>query len=78
MASIVSVTVPIWFSLIRIELATFCLDALLQPLGVGDKQVVAHQLDVAEALGQELPALPVVLGQAVFQRDDGILLAQPA
>ena len=49
------------------------LDALLQALGVGDEEVVADELDVAELLGEELPAVPVVLGEAVFERDDGVL-----
>mgnify|MGYP000364786789 CR=1 FL=1 len=35
-------------------------DALLQTLGVGDEQVVTHQLHLAaEAFGQQLPAIPV-------------------
>src|SRR5207302_11062875 len=38
------------------------LDALLQALGVGDEEVVADELDVAEDLGEVLPAVPVVLG----------------
>ena len=35
-----------------------------QPLGIGDEQVVADQLDlVAEPVGEQLPAVQVVLGQ---------------
>ena len=45
-----------------------------EALRVGDKQVVAHQLDlVADGLGEHGPALPVVLAHAVLQGDDGIL-----
>ena len=42
--SSVSVSVPIWLTLIRIEFATPRVDALLQPLRVGDEQVVADEL----------------------------------
>ena len=52
-------------------------DALLQTLGVGDEQVVTHQLHLAaEAFGQQLPAIPVVFGQAVFDRNDREFLHQ--
>ena len=48
---------------------------LRQALGVGDEEVVADDLDlVAELVGQELPAVPVVLGQAVLDGDDGVLV----
>jgi hypothetical protein len=51
-------------------------DAFLQDLGVGDEQVVAHQLHLlAQALGQQLPAVPVAFGHAVFDADDGVLVA---
>ena len=47
------------------------LDAALDALDVGDEEVVADQLDlVADLAVQELPAVPVVLGQAVLQDDD--------
>ena len=47
----VSVRVPIWFTLTRMVLATPCSMPLAEPLGVGDEQVVAHQLHpVADAL----------------------------
>ena len=40
-------------------------DTLLDTLGVGDEQVVADDLNlVAEALGHQLPAFPVVLAHA--------------
>ena len=43
------------------------LDALGEALDVGDEEVVADDLDaVAELVGHELPAVPVVLGQAVL------------
>ena len=48
-ASSVSVSVPIWLTLTRIELAMPLLDALRQALRVGDEQIVADELDrVAE------------------------------
>ena len=49
------------------------LDTLLEALGVGDEQVVAHQLHlVANATGELDPAVPVLLGHAVLDGDDGI------
>ena len=47
MVSRVSVSVPIWLSLMRIELPTPRLDALAQARGVGDEEVVADELDLA-------------------------------
>ena len=48
--SSVSVSVPIWFSLISTALATPDVDAALEPLEVGDEEVVADELHpVAEA-----------------------------
>ena len=47
-------------------------DAALQQLDVGAEDVVAHKLDAAaELVGEDLPALPVVLGQAVFKETIG-------
>ena len=49
-ASSVSVSVPIWLTLTSSALAAPLVDAALQPLGVGDEQVVADDLHlVAEA-----------------------------
>ena len=77
----VSVTVPIWFSLMRMELAMPFFDALSKDAGVGHKEVVAHELHpVTQGGGQHAPAVTVVLGHAVLDRDDGILvheLGQP-
>ena len=48
-------------------------DALLEALGVGNEQVVAHQLHlVADATGQLDPAIPVLLGHAVLDGDNGV------
>ena len=44
-ASIVSVSVPIWLSLMRTEFAASSLDAARDPLGVRHEQVVADELD---------------------------------
>ena len=50
-------------------------DALLQNLGVRDEDVVTDQLDpVAERARQQLPSRPVRFAEAVFDRDDRILL----
>src|SRR5690606_16332194 len=49
-------------------------DAFLEDLRVGDEQVVADQLDLAaDAVGELLPAVPVVLGHAVLDGDDRVL-----
>ena len=72
-ASIVSVSVPIWLSLIRTLFAAPSVDRPLDPLGVRHEQVVADELDaVAEPARQLGPAGPVVLGQAVLDRDDRV------
>ena len=72
-ASKVSVRVPIWLTLTRIELATPSSMPAPQPLRVGDEEVVADQLGaVAEALGEQLPAVPVLLVHAVLDRDHRI------
>ena len=53
------------------------LDALGQTLGIGNEQVVAHQLDLtAQFPGHLLPAFPVLFIQAIFNGDDGILFHQ--
>mmetsp|Transcript_81542 Transcript_81542/g.226847 ORF Transcript_81542/g.226847 Transcript_81542/m.226847 type:complete len:508 (+) Transcript_81542:825-2348(+) len=50
-------------------------DAFLQDLGVGDEEVVTHQLHLAaQHLGDVLPAVPVAFGHAVFDRDDGVFV----
>ena len=75
--SIVSVSVPIWFTLTSTLLAALFAMPLLDALGVGDEQVVADQLHaLAERLRQRHPAVPVVLGHAVLDRHDRELLAQ--
>ena len=52
-------------------------NALGQALGVRDEQVVADQLDLAaQLLRHVLPALPVLLVEAVLDGVDGILLDQ--
>ena len=49
------------------------LNALLEALGVGDEQVVAYELHlIANATGELDPAVPVLLGHAVLDGDDGI------
>ena len=49
-------------------------NAALQPLDVGDEDVVAYELDpAAEFIGQQPPSVPVVFGETVFKRNDGVL-----
>ena len=52
-------------------------DTLREPRNVGDKQIVADQLAlVADQVGNDFPALEIVLGHAILDRDDGIGLDQ--
>ena len=78
-AAKVSVRVPIWLILIRIELATFLPDAFLQDLGVGDEQVVADELHLrlpSRSLSSFQPSQSPSC-HAVLDRDDRVL-ADPA
>ena len=51
------------------------LDALLDALNVRDKQIVADELDLlSKAVHEHLPAFPVILGHAVLEGDDRVLL----
>ena len=51
------------------------LDALGEELGVGDEEVVADELGgLAELVGEDFPAGPVVFVAAVFDGDDGVFL----
>ena len=52
-------------------------DALAQPLGVGDEDIVADQLHpVADGFVEGAPALPVIFGHAVFDGADGVAVAE--
>src|SRR2546421_12699538 len=49
------------------------LDTALKTGRVGHKQVITHKLyTITQALTQQLPAVPVVFRQAIFEGDDGI------
>ncbi len=73
-ASSVSVSVPIWLTLTSTALAAPCSMPRASRVGVGDEQVVADDLDrVAELLGHRDPAVPVLLGQRVLDRDDRVV-----
>src|ERR1019366_1121588 len=53
------------------------LDAPLQALDVRHEDVVADELHaVADALGERLPAVPVVLRAAILDRDERVLLGE--
>ena len=45
-------------------------DAAFEPGSIRREQVVADELDRAEAAGQLHPALPVIFGKAILDRDD--------
>ena len=48
-----------------------------QALGIGHEEVVADQLAaVADHVGENAPALPVILGHAVLDGDDGVAVDQ--
>ena len=50
-------------------------DAALEELFVSDEEIVADELSaVAEAIGHGFPAVPVVFGEAVLDRDYGIII----
>ena len=50
-------------------------NTLLEDGGVGDEQVIPHQLHLfAELVGQQLPAFPVVFGHAVFDGNNGVFV----
>ncbi len=52
-------------------------DAFFQDLGVGNEQIVAHQLDfVAQNFGLVAKPRPVGFIQAVFDRHDWVLFGQ--
>ena len=53
------------------------INALLQELDVGDKQIIADQLHALgiELVRQQLPAVPIAFGAAVFNGHNGELLA---
>ena len=49
--------------------------AFFEDFGVGDEQVITDDLHFfAQAICQQFPAVPVVLGHAVFYADDGVLV----
>src|SRR5437867_4971527 len=51
------------------------IDALFQDFRIGDEEVVAHKLHlIAEAVGEQFPAVPIALGHTVFDREDRVLL----
>jgi hypothetical protein len=55
------------------RVARVLVDRPLYALGIGNQQVVAHQLQApTESLLERHPARPVVLRQAVLERDDRI------
>ena len=69
----VSVSVPTWLTLTRMAFCRALCDAAPEPRRAGDKEIVAHQPDArAQRLGERGPARPVVLGEAVLDRGDGI------
>ena len=55
------------------RVAGFFFNRARDAFGVGHQQVVAHNLQTVPHLGGKvLPAVPIVLGKAVFEGDDGI------
>src|SRR5262249_26573915 len=53
------------------------LDAPLQALHIGDKEVVPDQLNFAPQLARQLaPTIPVILGEAIFDGSNRVLGTQ--
>src|SRR5256885_1301801 len=51
------------------------LDPVAKADHVGDEDVVTHELDAfAELAGQRPPALPIVFGEPIFDRDDRVAI----
>ena len=49
-----------------------------EPRGVGDEQIIANQLAArADKIGENLPAVPIVLRHAVLDRDDRVVIHEP-
>jgi ApbE superfamily uncharacterized protein (UPF0280 family) len=77
MVSSVSVTAADLVELDEDGVADAARDAVGEALGVGHEEVVADELDaLAEALGEELPGVPVVLRGAVLDGEQGVLRAE--
>ena len=50
-------------------------DAFLQNFGIGDKQIITHQLHFfVQAIAEVFPSVPVALGHAVFDAENGVLV----
>ena len=61
------------------RIGAFLGDAALQELDIGDKQIIANQLDaVTQTLGEDFPVGPIVLGKAVFDRNYGVVVDNPS
>ncbi len=77
MASNVSVSVPIWFTLIRMEFAIPFSIPSASLCGICYKQIVSNQLDLAaQSFSKHLPAVPVVLCKTVFYGNNRILVTE--
>lgn len=77
MASNVSLSEPIWFTLMRMELPGSHGDAFLQEFHVGHEEVVSHQLAaLSDSFGQFDPILPIVFVQPVLDGVDRVFCDQ--
>ncbi len=64
---------PIWLTLTSNAFAVELFDTALKPIGIGDEQIVAHDLHlVAQLCGERAPTVPVFFGQWVLKRDDRV------
>ena len=74
-AATVSVSVPIWLSLIRTALATFSrMPRAMRSTLVTNRSSPTSSIFSPELAVEDLPARPVVLGQAVLEDRDRIVL----
>ena len=62
-------TDPIWLTLSRKAVACFLLDRCLDPLGVGDSQVITHDLDV-RLFSEVRPRGPIILVMGILNGDN--------
>ena len=75
MASIVSVRVPIWLTLIRMLLAIpSSMPRCRRSVLVTNRSSPTSCNAIAQPLGHQLPAVPIIFAAAIFDRADGVVV----
>src|SRR5262249_7557971 len=63
----------VWFD--EYAVGDLALDAELEPLGVGDEQVVAYQLDIrSDTVSETFPAFPIVFRATILNAYDEVMV----